>query len=91
MPGKDPILCGDFCLISVPQRRAWRDVAARHLTGLARDRNDKLLPEWKSEEQVGPARLYIKLLGESGICDLSAIVADYTNMAEQRSTYARTQ
>lgn len=75
----------------VAQRQAWRDVAARFLTEVARDQNEKLLSRWKADEQIAPARLYIKLLVESGQNDLSAIVAAYTSIAEQRTSYARTQ
>ncbi len=91
MSSREPILCGDFSLIPVPQRQAWRDAAARHLTSVARDRGDKLIPKWKEDEQLGPARLYIKLLMELGVNDLSAIVSAYTLITEQRTTYARTQ
>ena len=86
-----PVLRGDFSLVPVSQRQAWRDAAARHLTSLARDREDKLIPKWKEDEQLGPARLYIKLLCESGVSEMSAIVSAYTTITEQRTTYARTQ
>ena len=91
MSSSGPVLCGDFGLVALPQRQAWRDAAAQNLTSLARDREDKLLPKWKEDEQLGPARLYIKLLGEAGINEMSAIVAAYTSITEQRNTYARTQ
>lgn len=91
MSNREPVLCGDFSLVPVPQRQAWRDAAARHLTSIARDRDDKLIPKWKKDEQLGPARLYIKLLVEAEVNDLSAIVSAYTLIAEQRTTYARTQ
>ena len=91
MSSREPVLCGDFSLVPVPQRQAWRDAAARYLTSAARDREDKLLPKWKEDEQLGPARLYIKLLVEAGVNDLSAIVSSYTLLTEQRTTYARTQ
>jgi len=91
MSSSGPVLCGDFSLVSVPQRQAWRDAAARHLTSLARDRDDKLIPKWKEDEQIGPARLYIKLWCEVGVSEMSAIVAAYTSITEQRTTYARTQ
>ena len=86
----NPTLCGDFCLVPAPQRQGWRDSLARHLVALARDSGEKLIPAWKQEEQIKSARLYVALLLEAGIDDLSAIVAAYTNTSEQRQTYART-
>lgn len=92
MKGKDkPNLCGDFSAIPLNERLVWRDAAARHLTSIARDRHEKLLPKWKADEQLAPARLYINLLLESGVKDLSGIVRAYTLLKEQRNTYARNQ
>ena len=91
MSGKAPLLCGDFGLVPLPQRQAWRDKIARHLTSLARDKDARLIPDWKRDEQMAPARLYIKLLLEAGVSDLSAIVGAYSTIEEQRSAYARTQ
>lgn len=87
---KSPVLCGDFSLIPVDQRQAWRDAAALHLVSLVRDRENRLLPKWKADEQLAPARLYIKLRAELGRCHLSDIVAAYTTISEQDPTYART-
>ncbi len=73
-----PLLCGDGSLIPVPQRQAWRNAAAEHLLQIAKDERGAPLPSWKIQEQRAPARLYIKLLLDTGISDLSAIVTAYT-------------
>lgn len=91
MEGRVPSLRGDFALITTRQRQAWRDAAAWHLTSIMRDQDDKLLPKWKQDEQLEPARLFIKLMREQGVDDLPTIVAHYTSIVEPRPTYARTQ
>lgn len=87
----NPVLCGDFCLIPVAQRQGWRDSAAKHLLGQARDENQQLLSEWKRQEQLGPARQYIALQLAAGVESLSAIVATYMTIEETHPSYARSE
>ena len=91
MSGHKAVLCGDFGRVSATEQQEWQDAAARHLTKLARDIDGKLLSKWKQDEQLNPARVYIKLLLESGIDDLSAIVTAYTKVPEKPTQYARTE
>lgn len=86
-----PLLCGDFSLIPVPQRQGWRDCAAKSLLAQARTRDNELLPEWRQQEQLEPARLYIQLQLEQGAENLSAIVRTYMSIEEPNPSYARTE
>lgn len=68
---KEPALHGDFCIVPVDERIAWRDGLARHLINQVAPAD---LPGWKRSESVGPMRATIAVLLDEGVRQISDFV-----------------
>lgn len=83
-----PSFAGEFSLVPVEERLAWRDALARHLLNQMRAKNGGPLPHWKVEEQIVPTNLAVAALIERGVVEPRAIEEQLCSDGANRNDYA---
>lgn len=83
-----PTLVGDFCLVPVEERTAWRNALARDIVEGLRLPSGYPLPAWKIEEQIAPINLAVTILIEQGITDVPALQEHFDPERVVRIDYA---